>query len=249
MKKIVLRVLIALAYIFVCLAISIRDPMSPQRMPTANIPTKQIVIPSTTKIPGATPTPIVIPPTSTPTTIVTINDLFYVVSAGETLSEISAKTNVTIDNLVAFNRLASADWINAGQILTLKADPEMRRQAMAEQGRKILVVLSEQTVYVYEDDTLVNQFLASTGTWQHPTVIGRYPIWIKLESTTMDGPGYHLPNVLWTMYFYQGYGLHGTYWHNKFGQPMSHGCVNLSNANAEWLYNFASVGTPVWVIP
>ena len=169
--------------------------------------------------------------------------------SGETLSEISVKTGISIDNLVVFNKLADANKINADQVLTLKADPEMRKLAMEEPGRKILIVLSEQKVYAYEGMVLINQFLASTGTWQHPTVIGKYPIWIKLESTTMDGPDYHLPNVLWTMYFYQGYGLHGTYWHNNFGTPMSHGCVNLRDEDAKWLYNFASVGTPVWVIP
>ena len=61
----------------------------------------------------------------------------------------------------------------------------------------------------------------------------------------MAGPGYYLPNVPYTMYFYQGYGLHGTYWHHNFGTPMSHGCVNLATPDAEWLYNWASVGTLV----
>jgi lipoprotein-anchoring transpeptidase ErfK/SrfK len=56
---------------------------------------------------------------------------------------------------------------------------------------------------------------------------------------------YYLPNVPHVMYFYGGYGLHGTYWHNNFGTPMSHGCVNLSQTDAEWLYNWASVGTKV----
>ncbi|NOG50025.1 MAG: L,D-transpeptidase [Chloroflexi bacterium] len=46
---------------------------------------------------------------------------------------------------------------------------------------------------------------------------------------------------------YSGYALHGTYWHNNFGQPMSHGCVNLTNADAYWLYNWATLGTPVHV--
>jgi lipoprotein-anchoring transpeptidase ErfK/SrfK len=63
----------------------------------------------------------------------------------------------------------------------------------------------------------------------------------------MSGPGYYLPNVQWVMYFYQGYGFHGTYWHNNFGNPMSHGCVNMTNDDALWLFNFASVGTNVWV--
>ena len=107
------------------------------------------------------------------------------------------------------------------------------------------VDLSQQRVYAYEGDTVVNSFVVSTGTWQTPTVTGSYKVWIKLRSTAMSGPGYYLPDVPYTMYFYKGYGLHGTYWHNNFGTPMSHGCVNLSIPDAEWLYNFSSVGTVV----
>jgi len=107
------------------------------------------------------------------------------------------------------------------------------------------VDLSQQRVYAYEGDTVVNTFVVSTGTWQTPTVTGKYNVWIKLRSTTMSGPGYYLTNVPYTMYFYKGYGLHGTYWHNNFGTPMSHGCVNLTIPDAEWLYNFSAVGTVV----
>jgi lipoprotein-anchoring transpeptidase ErfK/SrfK len=107
------------------------------------------------------------------------------------------------------------------------------------------VDLSQQRVYAYAGDTVMNTFVVSTGTWQTPTVTGKYHIWIKLLSTTMTGPGYYLPNVPYTMYFYKGYGLHGTYWHNNFGTPMSHGCVNLRTDDAEWLYNFSVVGTLV----
>jgi len=107
------------------------------------------------------------------------------------------------------------------------------------------VDLSEQRVYAYEGDTIVNSFLASTGTWQTPTVTGKFKIWIKLRSTDMSGPGYYLPDVPYTMFFYGDYALHGTYWHNNFGTPMSHGCVNLSIPDAAWLYNFAAVGTVV----
>jgi lipoprotein-anchoring transpeptidase ErfK/SrfK len=125
--------------------------------------------------------------------------------------------------------------------------PEQRPSiAAAVYGERwIDVDLSRQMVAAYEGDTLMNSFIVSTGTWQTPTVTGTYKIWIKLRSTTMTGPGYYLPNVPYAMYFYKGYGLHGTYWHNNFGTPMSHGCVNLTIADAEWLYNFASVGTTV----
>jgi lipoprotein-anchoring transpeptidase ErfK/SrfK len=61
----------------------------------------------------------------------------------------------------------------------------------------------------------------------------------------MSGPGYYLPNVPYVMYFHGGYGLHGTTWHANFGHPMSHGCVNLPTSEAEWLFNWAQVGTMV----
>jgi lipoprotein-anchoring transpeptidase ErfK/SrfK len=61
----------------------------------------------------------------------------------------------------------------------------------------------------------------------------------------MVGPGFYLPDVPYTMYFYEGYGIHGTYWHNNFGHPMSHGCVNMRTSEAEWMFNWASVGTLV----
>lgn len=56
-----------------------------------------------------------------------------------------------------------------------------------------------------------------------------------------------MPNVPYTMYYYKGYAVHGAYWHNNFGHPMSHGCVNLRPSDAKWFYNFAPVGTPVVV--
>jgi lipoprotein-anchoring transpeptidase ErfK/SrfK len=62
----------------------------------------------------------------------------------------------------------------------------------------------------------------------------------------MAGPGYYLPDVPYTMYFYEGYGIHGTYWHNNFGTPMSHGCVNMVTEEAGWVFGFSEVGT--WVI-
>ena len=107
------------------------------------------------------------------------------------------------------------------------------------------VDLSEQRVYAYQGDELEESFIASTGTWLHPTVTGQFYIYVKYTSTPMWGPGYYLPGVPYTMYFYEGYALHGTYWHNNFGTPMSHGCINLRTEDAEWLFEWASVGTLV----
>jgi len=47
------------------------------------------------------------------------------------------------------------------------------------------------------------------------------------------------------MYYDGDYGIHGAYWHDNFGTPMSHGCINMGLREAEWLFNFAQVGT--WV--
>ena len=111
--------------------------------------------------------------------------------------------------------------------------------------RWIDVDLTNQYVYAYEGDVVVNSFIVSTGTWRTPTVTGQYKIYVKYRSAKMSGPGYYLPNVPYIMYFYKGYGLHGTYWHNNFGTPMSHGCVNMRTDDAAWLYEWASVGTLV----
>ena len=97
--------------------------------------------------------------------------------------------------------------------------------------------------------TPVFSTLVSTGVPRTPTVIGRFAIRYKLPRQHMRGPGYSLPNVPWVMYFYRNYAIHGTYWHNAFGRPMSHGCVNMRVRDARWLYYWAPVGTPVVVRP
>jgi lipoprotein-anchoring transpeptidase ErfK/SrfK len=107
------------------------------------------------------------------------------------------------------------------------------------------VDLSDQMIYAYEGDQIVASFLVSTGTWQYPTVTGQFHIYVKYLYADMAGPGYYLPDVPYVMYFYDGYGLHGTYWHSNFGTPMSHGCINLSIPDAEWLFYWADVGTLV----
>jgi lipoprotein-anchoring transpeptidase ErfK/SrfK len=120
---------------------------------------------------------------------------------------------------------------------------------LANEGRWIDVDLGAQRVTAFEGTTAVNEFTVSTGVAAHPTVTGQFRIYVKLRSTAMAGPGYYLPGVPFTMYFYKGYALHGTYWHSNFGVPMSHGCVNLYTPDAEWLFNWASVGTLVNVHP
>ena len=122
-------------------------------------------------------------------------------------------------------------------------------EGVDQNERWIDVDLSAQRVYALVGSQVERSFLVSTGTWRTPTVTGIFRVYVKYRFADMSGPGYYLPNVPYVMYFYKGYGLHGTYWHNNFGTPMSHGCVNFNTEDAGWIFKFSSVGTIVRVHP
>lgn len=114
----------------------------------------------------------------------------------------------------------------------------------AGEEKWIDVSLSEQKVRAWEGNRLIMEFPISSGLWS-PTPVGTFNIWYKTRSQTMKGGSqsmgtyYSLPNVPNNMFFYQGYALHGAYWHNNFGHPMSHGCVNEPLANAAQIFEWA----------
>lgn len=189
----------------------------------------------------------------------------YVVQAGEYLSQIARKYNVSWLAIAEINNITDPNTVYAGMELLIPNGSDVLSSNVSYatynniqpaasdpgprigQGREIVVVLSTQMTYAYEDGVLKRSALVSTGLPGTPTVQGDFKVWNKTRSQTMTGPGYSLDNVEWVMYFYQGYGLHGTWWHNNFGQPMSHGCVNMTNEDAKWFYEFGEVGTPVHV--
>jgi hypothetical protein len=112
------------------------------------------------------------------------------------------------------------------------------------------VNLSSQYLIVYNGNTDIAETYVSTGRPGFDTPTGTFYINSKLDSQTMEGvlggEYYNVPDVPWVMYFTDlGHALHGTYWHNNFGETMSHGCVNLPMDFAAWLYGIAEVGTPV----
>jgi len=211
--------------------------------PTVNQPAEQpiapAIIPTATAMQESLPEIVSVPPTNAPTVAA------FVFPAPTDAPPI--ESTASLPEAINTPGLAYAEIVADTPTPEYVAPTAAPPQAVAGNGgeRWIDVNLSQQRVYAYEGNTIANSFLVSTGTWQTPTVTGAYHIWIKLRSTAMAGPGYYLPDVPFTMYFYKGYGLHGTYWHNNFGTPMSHGCVNLSIPDSEWLYNFASVGTLV----
>ncbi|MBZ0310238.1 MAG: L,D-transpeptidase family protein [Anaerolineae bacterium] len=178
----------------------------------------------------------------------------HLVEAGQELSLIAKMYGVSLEDILAVNDIPNPDIINEGQELVIPAagvyEPDVSQAPAAptSEGKAIVVSTSEQRIYAYENGVLIHSHVTSTGRAETPTVLGDYRIYVKYEATDMSGPGYYLPQVPYTMYFYQGYGIHGTYWHNSFGRPMSHGCVNLPVEEAQWFFEWAEVGTLVRVI-
>ncbi len=119
----------------------------------------------------------------------------------------------------------------------------------AGEEKWIEVNLGEQKTRAWEGNRLVMEFPISSGKWS-PTPKGTFNIWYKTRNQSMIGGSqalgtyYNLPNVPSNMFFYQGYALHGAYWHNNFGQPMSHGCVNEPLASAAQIFEWAGPVVP-----
>jgi lipoprotein-anchoring transpeptidase ErfK/SrfK len=119
----------------------------------------------------------------------------------------------------------------------------------AGEEKWIEVELATQTLRAWEGNRVVMEFPISSGLWS-ATPKGDFRIWYKTRYQRMKGGSkelgtfYDLPNVPNNMFFYQGYGLHGAYWHNNFGHPMSHGCVNEPLANAAVIFDWAGPVVP-----
>lgn len=121
----------------------------------------------------------------------------------------------------------------------------------------ITVDIGAQKLTAWENGKVVHQTKVSTGMRKTPTVKGSYRVYLKYEKQDMRGTSpykdiypsgkYFIKDVPHVMYFFEGYAIHGAYWHNNFGRVASHGCVNVPLASAEWLFNWANMGTRVEV--
>jgi hypothetical protein len=145
--------------------------------------------------------------------------------------------------------IASAPQQNAVLGVTAQYPPDQKR---------IEVDLTNQKVYAFENNNKIYEFVVSTGKWGR-TPTGEFTIWAKVPKQKMSGGSkalgtyYYLPNVPWVMFFHnsqvakmRGYSFHGTYWHDKFGTPQSHGCINMKTDEAKILFDWA---TPVVTNP
>lgn len=186
----------------------------------------------------------------------------YTVQRGDSLSSIALKFNTTVEALQAGNNLDDANSLEVGQVLTIvksnmqsvppdKPKPLEPQTPMGKLGPKwIELDLSTQMLVAYEGQTPVYSARMSSGRSRFPTVVGSYRIYLKYKTQRMRGmqgtpEEYDIPNVPNVMYFYSGYAIHGVWWHTNFGTPASHGCINLSQANAKWMFDWAPMGTMV----
>jgi len=117
--------------------------------------------------------------------------------------------------------------------------------------KRLEIRLPEQVVIAYEYDHPVWMARTATGArfrdGDYTTPTGTYITNRKRPSRHMaagdgaDANSYDLPGVPWVCYLLDnGISFHGTYWHNNFGRPRSHGCVNLSPQHAQWVYRWTS---------
>jgi lipoprotein-anchoring transpeptidase ErfK/SrfK len=240
---------------------------------TTPVPTSGVLIMSATPEPTAdpaTPEPALaaVEPSPTPAyaSICTSTSPLrsHTVQPGDTLGNIAQAYAVSVESLTTANAITDPDVLYAGQVLILPEPSTAPAPASAEvdptqpspipsplppstisEARWIDVNLTEQSLTAYEGSVPVHTTLVSTGLPNTPTPVGQFRIWIKLRYDDMAGPGYYIEDVPYVMYFHGGYGLHGVTWHGNFGHPMSHGCVNLPTSEAEWLFDWAEVGTLV----
>lgn len=146
----------------------------------------------------------------------------------------------------------------------------MLKQALIEQfstgtDRRLFVYLDSQRVEAVENGQVVRTFKVSTGKSKTPTVTGNFYIYDRYRHKTMRsdvGRGqrgfYEVEKVPYTQFFHKDYAFHGAFWHNNFGRPASHGCVNMAtkdqnkqwpnaSEDAGWLYRWGALGLPVTV--
>jgi len=153
---------------------------------------------------------------------------------------------------VFWYQISPGEWVNSMKTRVVNVNTTPPEGFNVD--RWIEINLFQQTLSVYENGHLIFAALVATGAEPYYTQPGTFQIYEKKDLETMRGSFevdrsdyYYLEDVPWTMYFDQARALHATYWHTLFGYPQSHGCVNLSPGDANWLYQWAELGEVVWV--
>lgn len=116
--------------------------------------------------------------------------------------------------------------------------------------RRIEIDLGAQRAYLFENNAVVNSWAVSTGLPGTLTPTGNFKVFAHTRIQDMgcyEGAPYCTEDVPWITWFAPNIGFHGTYWHNNFGQRMSHGCVNLPIDLAKYVYDWSPVGLEISV--
>ena len=164
---------------------------------------------------------------------------------------IQVYTSVENEGLTWY-QIAPDEWVNSSKARVVRLNTTPPEGVSTD--RWIEINLLEQTLMVYEGERLLFATLVATGLEPFYTQPGVFEIYEKKPLETMQGAFeadrsdyYYLQDVPWTMYFDQARALHAAYWRTYFGYPQSHGCVNLSPGDANWLFQWADEGDFVWV--
>lgn len=148
---------------------------------------------------------------------------------------------------IGSGRFVYSGLVTVNKPATLPEEKPAVDKPAATGERWIEVIVSQRKLIAHQGDQVVLTSLVGVGKARTPTVKGTFYIRTKLRSTSMSGPGYNIAYVPYTMYFFRGYAIHGAPWVKQFGGAVSHGCVNVNVADAAWLFNWASVGTRVYI--
>ena len=156
----------------------------------------------------------------------------------------------TLVHIFAIVEIDGWEWYQIGADLWVhqtyvgKALPIERPEDVTTE-KWVAIDLYEQTLMVYEGDRPIFATLIATGLPRWPTFEGTFNIYYRRTRHTMSwgtvgDDFYYLEEVPWTMFFDEGRALHGAYWHDGFGYRRSHGCVNMTITDANWLYNWVA---------
>jgi len=111
----------------------------------------------------------------------------------------------------------------------------------------IEVSIDEQVLYLYKGDKIKSAYLISSGKKGMSTRKGSYKMYSLYKSYPMWGLDWWCPDVPYAMFFHKEFAIHAAFWHNYFGTPASHGCVNMTEMDAKEVYEQVKKGTVVWV--
>src|SRR5690606_9843159 len=144
-----------------------------------------------------------------------------------------------------FWQIGADKWVQAADLNEVHIIPPPKD---VESAQWIDVDVGEQVLVAYRGEQPVYATLVSSGRGS-PTPLGNYPVWAKVTSIDMSNQGYEdnaylVQGVPWVVLFQGHNALHGAYWHDRFGQRRSHGCVNLAPRDARWVFEWFGPALP-----